>query len=237
MITKKVTEKENLLINELLIHRLKSLYNSDITSFHQLHDLLNLPVYINHRRTLNYSYFNKATLSLGEEVSFLNATRKHSDLKSIANPILFENSKQIALNFNKKNDEYAVCKIIQEMYFNDKMTFFISEKAILNSEESLNLISFPSQYGTIGSIVQEIIPNYAKDITTWQRFQSLTKQEKIILKKLISGLSFKEISEQLHLSYHTVNTHKKNIHKKLDVSNLSDLVRVSIALDFFNFSL
>ena len=233
--TKKITEKEHLIVNELLISRLRNLYIKNIEQFHQIDDLLDLPLFINDRTNFNYSYFNETCLKLGEEVNFLNTTKKHSDLKSKSTPVLFENSKKMAAQFNKKNDFYATIKIPQEIIFNNQLTFFFSDKILLSEKKFLNLLSFPKQYGTIGDIIQDIIPNYAKDIVTWQRFTSLTKQEKIILKNIILGFSYKEISDKLNISYHTVSTHRKNIHKKLNVNNLAELIRVAIALDFFDF--
>lgn len=56
----------------------------------------------------------------------------------------------------------------------------------------------------------------------------LTDRETIILKYLIDGLTIKGIGEKLYISRHTVDTHTKNIYKKLQVHNRSRLVSVAI---------
>ncbi len=52
----------------------------------------------------------------------------------------------------------------------------------------------------------------------------LTQREKDIIKLLGLGFSYKMISEELRLSYHTVNFHIKNIYIKLDVNSKSELI-------------
>lgn len=58
--------------------------------------------------------------------------------------------------------------------------------------------------------------------------EALTKREVEILGKYCDGLTTEEISQQLFLSFATVDTHKKNIMQKFGVSTLSKLVAVAI---------
>ncbi len=53
----------------------------------------------------------------------------------------------------------------------------------------------------------------------------LTRRELEIIEKLARGESSQEIAEQLFLSPHTVETHRKNIFRKLEINNIADLVR------------
>jgi DNA-binding NarL/FixJ family response regulator len=52
---------------------------------------------------------------------------------------------------------------------------------------------------------------------------SLTVREKEILQKLIRGNSYKEIASQIQISVETLNSHIKNIYRKLDVHSRSEL--------------
>jgi len=52
----------------------------------------------------------------------------------------------------------------------------------------------------------------------------LTDREKEILKFVVDGKSKKQIAENLFVSYHTVNTHLKNVYKKLQVSTSAGAV-------------
>lgn len=53
----------------------------------------------------------------------------------------------------------------------------------------------------------------------------LTEREIEIIKLIAQGKPAKQIAEELFLSLHTVDTHRKNILTKLNLKNIADLVR------------
>lgn len=53
---------------------------------------------------------------------------------------------------------------------------------------------------------------------------NLTSSEIEIVRLIAEGLTTKEIANQKHISFHTVNTHRKNIFRKIGVSNASELI-------------
>lgn len=56
----------------------------------------------------------------------------------------------------------------------------------------------------------------------------LTNSEIEIVRLIASGLTTKEIAARKFISFHTVMTHRKNIFKKLEVSNTSELIMYAI---------
>ena len=56
----------------------------------------------------------------------------------------------------------------------------------------------------------------------------LTKREKEILKLIAAGLTNIQIAEKLFISIDTVDTHRKNLHNKLNVKNTATLIRTAI---------
>jgi DNA-binding NarL/FixJ family response regulator len=56
----------------------------------------------------------------------------------------------------------------------------------------------------------------------------LTASEIEIIKLIAEGLTNKEIATRKILSYHTITTHRKNILRKLGVSNASELIMIAI---------
>lgn len=53
----------------------------------------------------------------------------------------------------------------------------------------------------------------------------LTRRELEIIKLLAMGKTSQQASVELSLSSHTVDTHRKNIFRKLEINNIADLVR------------
>src|SRR5712671_7498224 len=60
------------------------------------------------------------------------------------------------------------------------------------------------------------------------RFATLTTREKEVLKLLAEGNSVKEIAGNLKLSVKTVEAHKFNLMRKLDIHNKAQLVQYAI---------
>ena len=99
-----------------------------------------------------------------------------------------------------------------------------------------------SEPGKILDAIEEVIAGGApmnpqiarKVIEMFKQFNppkvnyGLTKREKEILSYIVSGLSSKKIAEKLFVSYHTVNTHIKNIYEKLHVNSKSGVVSKAI---------
>lgn len=56
----------------------------------------------------------------------------------------------------------------------------------------------------------------------------LTDSEMEIVRLIASGLTTKEIATRRFLSFHTVNTHRKNIFRKLQVKSISELVMMAV---------
>jgi two-component system response regulator NreC len=56
----------------------------------------------------------------------------------------------------------------------------------------------------------------------------LTERETEIIKLIAEGFSNKEIGEKLYISHRTVDTHRTNLMKKLNVSNVAGLISFAI---------
>lgn len=56
----------------------------------------------------------------------------------------------------------------------------------------------------------------------------LTNSEIEIVRMIVGGLTTKEIANQKNISFHTVNTHRKNIFRKMGVCNASELIILAI---------
>ena len=60
-------------------------------------------------------------------------------------------------------------------------------------------------------------------------FNQLTASETEIVRLIAQGMTTKEIAAQKFLSFHTVMTHRRNILRKLGVSNASELIMYAVS--------
>ena len=75
---------------------------------------------------------------------------------------------------------------------------------------------------------KKITEALAENSSTKQRFEALdllTKRERQVATCMCNGLNAKRISVDLYISNRTVEQHKKNIYKKLQVNNLAGLLQ------------
>ncbi len=65
-------------------------------------------------------------------------------------------------------------------------------------------------------------------VSTRQHADPLTPSEKSILREIAFGKTTKEIAFEKHLSFHTVNAHRRNIYRKLGMNSLSEVTRYAL---------
>jgi two-component system response regulator NreC len=70
----------------------------------------------------------------------------------------------------------------------------------------------------------------ADNRTAVSGIQQLTKRETEILKYIAEGYTNRQIADALFLSFRTVNTHRANLMRKLDIHETAGLVRYAITL-------
>ena len=87
---------------------------------------------------------------------------------------------------------------------------------------------FSSPVATI--ILNGYMQQMRKDPATGSKVRrsKLSKKEKEILSHLIEGLSSRLIAEKLHLSVRTVDNHRANMMRRLQVRNAAELVRMAV---------
>lgn len=79
-------------------------------------------------------------------------------------------------------------------------------------------------------VTQILIQDYIKSLSASQGspFAVLSPREREIVQLLAEGFSAKKIASQLHVSTKTVDTHRQNIMRKLNLSSVADLVKYAI---------
>lgn len=68
----------------------------------------------------------------------------------------------------------------------------------------------------------------AKNLNIAGKYERLTRREKQVLKFISKGYTSRQIADQLGISKLTVDTHRKNIQRKLEVSNTVELLKIAM---------
>jgi DNA-binding NarL/FixJ family response regulator len=71
--------------------------------------------------------------------------------------------------------------------------------------------------------------NHADDV--FLKKYKLSPREVEIIRYIKQGLSSPQIAEAVNLSHHTIDTHRKNIHAKLGINTVAELVRFAIEMN------
>ena len=85
---------------------------------------------------------------------------------------------------------------------------------VYNGESAMN--------GMIAAKVLDYFQQHHK-ISVELRESNLTEREREVLKCLVQGLSYKEIASQTHITVETLNSHIKNIYRKLNAHSRGEL--------------
>ena len=231
--TKGGTEKETLIQHQQYAHKLRNLFLNDPNLFYQINKYIPSSIYINSKIDLDITYANQQLLEKGKEMELL-VEQGASYLNKISCPLLLKNAKQKTQLFNRANDKNASCTLLQLQNVGGEMKFLHSHKLILDDASYFNVAVFFEDFGLMGKMLNKILKPYEIKVTDWQKFITLTKREKQIVKYLAQGYTGKEIAEQTFTSLHTVRTHKRNIFSKLDIHKTRDLSKYILVVDILD---
>lgn len=123
----------------------------------------------------------------------------------------------------------------EEDMFNEAMDsgaygYVLKENAVEDVLESVKVV-FENRYyispDISGYLVKRL--NTQKDFAIQQpSISDLTKSERAILKLVSQDKTSQQIADELHISYKTVENHRNNISKKLNLSGTHSLVKFAI---------
>lgn len=114
---------------------------------------------------------------------------------------------------------YSVCKLI---------------KIIEGSDTVNKMIMLSSPVEGIDFMISRVNKVLDEDIfikNNYRIFASLTKREKTIIAMIANGKASKEMADELFISIHTINTHRKNIINKTGCNSFAALLKFAIAFE------
>lgn len=109
-----------------------------------------------------------------------------------------------------------------------QQSFSIVLKSATKEEiiSALQCVSSGTRY--ICSQVSNMLLNSKPMIHHAESHDILTPSEKDVLREIAMGKTTKEIAAEKNLSFHTINSHRKNIFRKLEVNNVHEATKYAI---------
>lgn len=157
---------------------------------------------------MGYKYFQKAYHEEDTDLfrSSKNQTKKGLQMKS-----------QGVYRFKHKNGKYMwFCSFVRIFKYNTK------DNPCLMLGVAINITDSIKKEEKLCELINE---NYQLKYKGIKKLLSI--QEKKVLKKIAKGFSSKEIACNENLSCHTIEKHRKNILKKLELKNTAELIRIA----------
>ncbi|MEM6893206.1 MAG: response regulator transcription factor [Bacteroidota bacterium] len=119
---------------------------------------------------------------------------------------------------------YGERSIINQMISNGAKGYLLKNATESELIEAINKVYRGKYY--YGTEIQKAMASTI--FHTLGNTPRLTKREKQILKLIVSGKTTNKIADELFISPLTVETHRRNLMKKVDASNTASLVKIAI---------
>ena len=132
------------------------------------------------------------------------------------------------LHIIKKN--FPQVRVLMQTVFDDNEKVFESIRNgasgyILKKDPPQRVLQAIQEVHEGGAVMNPGIAQKVLDFFHPKKPESpLTERETEVLTLLSDGLSYKMVADRLGLSFHTVNTHAKNIYEKLHVASLGEAI-------------
>jgi len=134
----------------------------------------------------------------------------------------------------KSPDCQTVYTNYQQIYCPCKKKYIPCLVFVKKAENLSGMLSITEPLGqglSISKKIQRIISEELFKRNHVKNFEYLTLRESEILRLLAEGFNNPQISDQLYISRRTVEQHRKNINRKLNVRNYRDIMSYAYAFD------
>ena len=124
---------------------------------------------------------------------------------------------------------HADRRFVSQMLKAGAMGYLLKDCAFEELKLAIHAVTHGNMYlspSVAGGIVKDYVKRLSKDDTS--AFTVLSEREREVLQLLAEGKSMKQIASDLYLSVKTIETHRQNIMKKLNIYNIPELVKYAI---------
>jgi DNA-binding NarL/FixJ family response regulator len=180
----------------------------------------------------------KALVELTPEILFTGAA---ADCSNLANDMNKYAPDVVLMDINMPNVDgmeglrqirqfFPHIKVLMQTVFDDSEKIFTSIRNgasgyILKKDSPQRILQAIQEVHEGGAVMNPGIAQKVLEFFQPKKTKTtLTERETQVLTLLAEGLSYKMIADKLALSFHTVNTHAKNIYEKLHVASLGEAI-------------
>ncbi len=161
--------------------------------------------------------------------------RQHPNASIIVDYTLFD--------FLGDNDIIMLTDLFPSSYwllFSDELSAEFLQKILLNSQQVSIVMKDASQEELVMALQhairkQRFVCNFVSNLLLTAKYNveqsqttQLTETEKSILREIALGYTTKDIATKKYVSFHTVNTHRKNIFRKLGINNVHEATKYAM---------
>lgn len=168
-----------------------------------------------------------------DKVELLEALKRDSNSVVIIDYTLFNfNDVTDLLNISQRYPEvnWLLFSTDLDAGFVKRITSASPRVSVLLKESPMSEIKEALSYTIEGHryICQSAMEMMLVQETRNEEYSVLTKTEKEILIDIAGGMTTKDIADKRYSSFHTINTHRKNIFRKLGVNNIHEATKYAI---------
>ncbi|HAS44913.1 MAG TPA: helix-turn-helix transcriptional regulator [Microscillaceae bacterium] len=233
---KYTNEKEILAALERQAFLIEQKINSGIITLEDLSEELNgkLPIATHNVNTLVPAYLNDNALKILDRSYEEYLTNMDMLVKTLHFPGSYERSVSLVKDHLESRQAELPVSYIQRMRFYGQKDFKGLYTLTKKNKQTGELFNIYIPIDTIVKATNKILRILDDELYMkrhYQKFASLTTREKEIVTLLSLGYQNNEIAEQLFISKATVEQHRKNLKRKLEIKRFVDLIRFAQAFD------
>lgn len=208
-----------------LLHQIKA---DDPDKIKAIGDLLPGMVHINRKGDFMLQYMN----TVGQELTGITSIGIKEDpdleIQKHLHPGNMALARKKIRKFEQENNETEILTFFQYIRPDPGKDYrwFFSLKRHLNTENTFTIAILLDEMDGFAKVLRPFVESTYLTSNNYRKFELLTRREKEILKMICLGLTSPEIADQLFISLHTVNTHRKTIKSKLQARNYLEVVKL-----------
>jgi DNA-binding NarL/FixJ family response regulator len=125
------------------------------------------------------------------------------------------------------SDDLSIDFIRQVVAQSQQVSILFKDSPMSEIRQCLTTILSGSRY-VCQRVVELLLAPRTSLSSLLSPLSSLTSTEREILHDIALGMTTREIAEKRYSSFHTVNTHRKNIFRKINVNNVHEATRYAL---------